>query len=558
MNDECSSTASAADRSKSRLTLLAGTIVVVAFLTSVSTYVRQINDDAFITFRYSRFLAAGDGPLFNPGERVEGYTNFLLMLLIAPVIAVGGPDAALPFAKFVGVAGGVAALIATQRLSAAWLRRAPSTAARAELGGWGAAALVAADYCFAMNSTTGLETALFAALIAWGVYLDQCGRDKGTWCGAGAIFALAALTRPEGAAAFAVVFLGRLVIGEWRDSLGRRRMVGDALLVGAIAAAQLAFRYAYYDGEIVPNTYWAKRGGFAPVSPSAYVMGFVVYSMSCVVPVLAILPVIAARPLRGPCLPAFLLAVASLASVFSTGSDWMRGYRLLVPYWPEWAALAVCGLAWLSSLARALPPATPAVAAAALAVGVFVFEWPNRETARQNVEIHAAGYESGHTALARWLAADADPGDTVALMDIGIVGYLNPQLHILDITGLTDRHIAKLPGGFLRKELDPSYVLDRRPRYIVVVFIAPKTPTGFNFARTVAFSPMEFNLLASPEFQRDYHRARAPLPGDSGEAIAAAVFGATRVFLHHDPDPAYYFLAAYKRAETAASAPPGR
>ena len=38
---------------------------------------RFVQDDAFITYRYARNLARGEGLVFNPGERVEGYTNFL-------------------------------------------------------------------------------------------------------------------------------------------------------------------------------------------------------------------------------------------------------------------------------------------------------------------------------------------------------------------------------------------------------------------------------------------------------------------------------------------------
>ena len=41
-------------------------------------------DDAYITFRYSKNLAAGFGPTYNPGlPPVEGYTTFLWMLLMA-------------------------------------------------------------------------------------------------------------------------------------------------------------------------------------------------------------------------------------------------------------------------------------------------------------------------------------------------------------------------------------------------------------------------------------------------------------------------------------------
>src|ERR1700738_1680717 len=47
-------------------------------------------DDAFISFRYAENLARGAGLVYNPGERVEGYTNFLWVLIIAAVYRLGG------------------------------------------------------------------------------------------------------------------------------------------------------------------------------------------------------------------------------------------------------------------------------------------------------------------------------------------------------------------------------------------------------------------------------------------------------------------------------------
>src|SRR5262245_5079445 len=43
-----------------------------------------LTDDAFISFRYARNFSAGAGLVFNPGfERVEGYSNFLWVLILA-------------------------------------------------------------------------------------------------------------------------------------------------------------------------------------------------------------------------------------------------------------------------------------------------------------------------------------------------------------------------------------------------------------------------------------------------------------------------------------------
>ncbi|HEX4934306.1 MAG TPA: hypothetical protein VFV33_14045, partial [Gemmatimonadaceae bacterium] len=48
-----------------------------------------VSDDAYITFRYADHLARGLGLVFNVGERVEGYSNFLWTIWIAFGLRLG-------------------------------------------------------------------------------------------------------------------------------------------------------------------------------------------------------------------------------------------------------------------------------------------------------------------------------------------------------------------------------------------------------------------------------------------------------------------------------------
>jgi hypothetical protein len=45
-------------------------------------------DDAYISYRYAQNLAQGNGLVFNRGERVEGYSNFLHVLMMTPAFFV--------------------------------------------------------------------------------------------------------------------------------------------------------------------------------------------------------------------------------------------------------------------------------------------------------------------------------------------------------------------------------------------------------------------------------------------------------------------------------------
>ena len=48
-------------------------------------------DDAYITFRYVDNWVRGHGLVFNPGERVMGYSNFLWVVVLYPFALLGIP-----------------------------------------------------------------------------------------------------------------------------------------------------------------------------------------------------------------------------------------------------------------------------------------------------------------------------------------------------------------------------------------------------------------------------------------------------------------------------------
>ena len=81
-----------AERMKRRtiLTLMiVGTLVTLGFASSAVHGWHSVNDDAFITYRYASNLAFGHGITWNPGTApTEGYTNFLLVVGLAPFIKI--------------------------------------------------------------------------------------------------------------------------------------------------------------------------------------------------------------------------------------------------------------------------------------------------------------------------------------------------------------------------------------------------------------------------------------------------------------------------------------
>ena len=145
-------------------------LICLALLGVQVSYGLCPQDDAFISFRYAANLAEGHGLVFNPGERVEGYTNFLWTLIFAPVIALGLDP--VPVSASLGMIFSLALLWSSWELAG---RR------------WLVPLLVASFPGLSLEAVQGLETVAFAFLVC------QALRGEKNW----AVWAgLAALTRP--------------------------------------------------------------------------------------------------------------------------------------------------------------------------------------------------------------------------------------------------------------------------------------------------------------------------------------------------------------------------
>jgi hypothetical protein len=134
-----------------RLTYLSPALPFVAGILVVLEFIK---DDAYISFRYAHNLVTGQGLVFNHGERVEGFTNFLWVFVVAPFEALGWD--LFQVCEVLGTLLGIACLVATARLTAAvnGERRAGSHL-------WGAFWL-ATSPSFVLWAQSGLEQALGA------------------------------------------------------------------------------------------------------------------------------------------------------------------------------------------------------------------------------------------------------------------------------------------------------------------------------------------------------------------------------------------------------------
>jgi len=435
-------------------------------------------DDAFIAFRYAEHLVAGLGPVWNPGERVEGFSSPLwLGLLVVGKMAGAGLAG---WAGALGVGFALLCMVFVHRFALALSGNRLAAAA----------ACVAASLLYPLHywAAAGLETALFTALLTAAAWSLAAGPG---WPWA-VVAAFLGVTRPEGPLlACAMIGLAGVVHG-WRAL-----RPGQLVLALAPFVAWLAFRRAYY-GEWLPNTYYAKATG----SIGDRMTAGAIYSFPGLLALAVTFAVMGWGGIRQRrALAAAGLAGLVLATAIGAGGDWMWHGRMLGPMLPILVALAACGVA-------AAPARRRLVLLLALGLG-----WPTFLTRPEHLARAAAlghlsplRYQEGTLvptsfAAAAFIAQSYPPDALLAVNHAGALPYALPN-PVIDMAGLNDRHIAHEIQGGLHQKFDAAYVLSRRPRLLVLNSRTRPGTAGMWYHP--GYWEGETALFAQPEFRARY------------------------------------------------------
>ncbi|MEK9148506.1 MAG: hypothetical protein AAB267_00510, partial [Candidatus Desantisbacteria bacterium] len=133
--------------------------IIIIFLFHANHFRFFIMDDAFTSFRYAQNLVDGHGLVYNPGERVEGYTNFLWTLIIACFMKTGFQPEGL--SQVLGVISGAIGIILVFLLSSKIAQKDKPLNLIACL-------FLSANTCYAVWAIAGMETVFFTSLILGG------------------------------------------------------------------------------------------------------------------------------------------------------------------------------------------------------------------------------------------------------------------------------------------------------------------------------------------------------------------------------------------------------
>lgn len=229
-------------RGADQTVFVAGVVSAIGAVVHQLMLVRWYIEDAAISFTFARNLASGHGLVAYPGgERVEGYSNPLWTFLLAIPEVVG--ISSFTSSKVFGVL--LAAL--TVAVVVDLVRRIRPDGPMAPVM---AGVVLAANPQFAIWGASGLENALFSALLAVGLWC-MVRESDGRWPWSALALAGVALTRPEGIAYAAIV-------GVWTLWLGRRWVAWLLTFWSPFGAHQI-WRQWYFAWPL-PNTYYAKSG----------------------------------------------------------------------------------------------------------------------------------------------------------------------------------------------------------------------------------------------------------------------------------------------------------
>lgn len=459
-------------------------IALVAFF--VVLYSAWLTEDCFVTLRHVSNMVNGHGPVFNVGERVQGYTHplwFLLLVVCSYII-----KSEMVVALGLGLLLTAILLLWFGRI----LIRNTSSAVRAVMVYVLAIGIFISSDAWVSFQTSGLENPLAHLLILAVLYVIFC-RHAAHPAVMILLLSLLCLTRPD--YVFFCLPFGLLILPRLRSV----KTFGVCVLAVVPALAWLSFAYVYY-GSPLPNTGSAKLAAFPTVIDAVlqgvkYVIDWCIGDPLAAVASAVYFLICLLNSFRSRAALAVTVAVLlHLIWVISFGGGFMRGRFLL----PVLTSCVFGGSFVLLERLEAMQAGRktvhyiPVIILFAAAFGnsmVNAANWSDHARAGViNERKYYRGYSLRHYLSEKELSnpyldlnfaddlrryAESFGTVTIHLASPGTMGYLaGPGVIIIDLLGLTDPFIASLGR---------EYHIDKIPRpghvakYIPVSYLASKT-----------------------------------------------------------------------------------
>ncbi len=453
-------------------------------------------DDAYTTFRYARNLVNGDGAVYNPGDRVEGYSNFLWMLLNALGLWLGINP--LVFSSILSV---ILLVILIFFLLKIYYKQAIGDAKdRSPYLLFGLLPIVTSLSIF-FYITSGLETQLFVTAFFLSVF--SLRYLKFNFIAGGLLLGTLILTRSDG-----FVYAGIVLLSSFIISLKEKKVKREVILSGVIAiiifAIYFSWRFWYYRSPL-PNPYYAKTSfGLMELKEGViYIITFLKENLIWI-----FLFIFGLYKRKDWYLLFIFIGVVGYVTI--VGGDWMpqhRFYQVLIPllgYVVGWAIYYICREFRVSEKILYI-------------FIIFILSFNLYGVVHQySIEKLITGENKETTAVeitkqvGVYIDENCPRDEKVAFSGAGILPYYTDR-YVIDTMGINDYHIAHLPGGI--EKGDPDYVLSLNPYYIVLFHSAVDDDgdvSSFVWEGGRA-------IYEHPDFKENYSFEKAFPTGDGGE-----------------------------------------
>lgn len=452
-------------------------------------------DDAFISYRYVKNFIDGYGLVFNPGEFVEGYTNFFFIILMT-FFHLTGLDLII-ISKIIGLVSGIAILA----LAVHWVSRDEKKWS-GNLAIFLVPILLSANSAFAYWAISGLETVLFSALIFFGMYLGSGKKILFS-----PVLALAALCRPEGVLVFGLIILYYLLVKDRQI----KYILSSILIFALLTLPFLIFRISYY-GDILPNPFYAKTGWSSEYLRSGFSYTILFMKHYGFFGLLIALPLAGYKLLPHRMRLVLFVTIGYLLYILMIGGDVLHGYRFFIPVLPPLYMLFSITVLTLFDKLFGVGSKRGWMAAfivlPVLGVVTFLIPYNAMTTYRQN-ERSLVG---NMTYLSELIGQARHDRYTIGCTTIGAFSYHSRAI-VIDMLGLTDRVIGKTPLPFdgiestwKERNYNIQYLMKRNPD--LILFSTGLKPSA----------PAEQALFLSSKFRKGYY----PVFHESSNGLWAA------------------------------------
>lgn len=330
-------------------------ILIVFFITyclflSWSFWFQNV-DDAYISFRYGKNLMEGNGLVYNAGEYVEGYTNFLWVIITAPFTKIQSIDISkftLSIGLIISAFNIYLLLLISKEFAGLYIHKAKFFVLLPAL-------LFVLDDSVAFWAIGGMEFPLYTFFILSAIYFYFKVNDKpSNVIVLSAFLMLITMTRPEGNMIF-LLTLFHMIIKRGKITDFRYKFLMMVVLYSIFLILYYGFKYSYY-GQLLPNTFYAK--GVTDISMNL-LLGLK-YLALCIGTRFYLFVFILFIPFRNALKDfkqSYLLLFTLMYVLYlvAVGGDWMFANRFFVPLIPVLYLLSAIGFSnaveafWMSA-----------------------------------------------------------------------------------------------------------------------------------------------------------------------------------------------------------------